>query len=617
MKKLAIWLGLVGFTLAVLITLTIAGGVSGSDSEISPSRKTASASRTLPITLPNGEEWTGLTEPPSDTMFRNDHPRILVTPETLPELREKLADPVYVDDVATVRGSNDSTDKAFCYLMWGDDAKGREAIEALLEWRIPSWPAMESRSSDLQGILMYDWLHSLMTNEQRELAQDVILENIAVDEDPIRYFHSRNWDYIGSWKVIAALALDNEWAVSKREDLLSPEYGRFKVYRGALDILTQNALSSGGSWHAGNQSNALSGYESGYTSLGGPLVLRAWETATGQSMFSKTTFFDRLPYDVAMTRRNVQPGFEGRYGPPALEFCTGTTGAESASLARWLIDQVGRRTYFVPLDMLIGDLRVEPKSPDELNLPLYGYMDGGNCVYVRSDWSDDSTNYLFFARHWDRGRYEQSSSHLVISRGEAEPILPLSTQSKTVGSKAYTQLRVWDPGEATTMYQGATYTRSLPSQPNAKRALVPEDTVDPEKPWHRPETLTHLSEENGVVTATTRFEQLLRVETPLAERTVVIDPEKESVVVTDRVELADGLLTESNFGLTEEPTIDGNVIENSVVRITMQSPYEEIVWDPDEYEDDHRGTEWTIGTVKIRPEVVDRKVKAEMLVEVK
>jgi hypothetical protein len=98
---------------------------------------------------------------------------------------------------------------------------------------------------------------------------------------------------------------------------------------------------------------------------------------------------------------------------------------------------------------------------------------------------------------------------------------------------------------------------------------------------------------------------------------VVIDPHNETVLVTDRVELAAGLATESNFGLTEEPTITGNVIENSVVRITVNTPFDEIIWDVTESETDSLGTRWTIGTVKIRPVVTNGNVTCEMLVEVK
>ncbi|KAA5546275.1 hypothetical protein FYK55_05155 [Roseiconus nitratireducens] len=579
-------------------------------------------SSTIPITLPNGEQWSGLTDPPRDTVFSSDHPRILVTNESLFALREKLRDPLYAADVATVRSSNNATDKAFCYLVWGDQTKGREAVEALLGWRIGMWPGMEDRANQLQSILMYDWLYGLMSIQEREQAQKVILDQLDQGLDSAQYYWSTEWGYLGSWKVVAALALDNDWAIAKRKDLLDQDYGRFKVYNGALDVLTTLAVNSGGSWHAGNHAAMYTGYESMYAALGGPIVLRAWETATGESLFDRTTFFELLPYDIAKSRLWIQPG-PGRYGKMALEYCTGTNGKESAALAQWLLEEFGRldgTNGLIPR-LLLGDLRVAPLSPSELKLELHGYQAGANCVFVRTSWERSSTNFLFFARHWDRGRYEQDSSQLVISKG-GNPVLPLSTQYKSVAATAYTQLRVWDPLEPRSKNQGSSYWGdkyggAMPSQPNNKRAYSAADVVDPDKPWHRPETLTHYSEENGVVTATTRFEKLLGVITPLAERTVVIDPHQETVRINDRVELARGLDTESNFGLHEKPKIEANVIENSRVRITVLSPYREIVWDPSEREDDRRGTQWTIGTVKIRPEVVDGKVDAEMLVEVK
>src|SRR5690606_15183439 len=139
-------------------------------------------------------------------------------------------------------------------------------------------------------------------------------------------------------------------------------------------------------------------------------------------------------------------------------------------------------------------------------------------------------------------RYEQASSPIAISKGRV-PVLPIGGDGKGIGNTPFTQLRVWNPSKPETGQQGSTMWSN-------NRAITATDVVDPNKPWHRPETLTHYSEDDGIVTATTRFEKLLAVETPLAERTVVIDPQRETVLVTDRVELAAGLATESNFGLS-------------------------------------------------------------------
>src|SRR5690606_21899208 len=131
------------------------------------------------------------------------------------------------------------------------------------------------------------------------------------------------------------------------------------------------------------------------------------------------------------------------------------------------------------------------------------------------------------------------------------PVLPISTNFKGIGHQPFTQLRVWD-GDAAKRWQRSSYWA-----PTKGRASKAEDVIT--KSHHRPETLTHLSENGGVITATCRFDHLLLVNAPLAQRTVVIDPQAETVLVTDQVELTPGLMTESNFGLTEAPVIVGNV----------------------------------------------------------
>jgi len=577
----------------------------------------------IAVTLPSGEQWSGLTDPPAVTTFRTDHPRLLITPETISALQTKLADPLYQPCFAQIARRNNPTDKAFLYAVYGDETVGREAIDGLLAWKFGEWHSIDKWATHLQGVLMYDWLYNLMTPAERTQAEANLSHlEVGIQLNSNTYYHSDTWHRgLDAAQFMWALASDSEWAIQHRQKLLDPDYKGFKLFQGgALDVLTTIAMSQGGGWHGGNHRSILHGYEFGFVE-GGMIMLKAWESVTGDSMTDQTTIFHRIPYDIA-TRMDVQPS-PVSHGKMLLEWCTGL-GGETAGLSASLLDRVGQLggDYAgLVTRMIFGDRRVAATSPDVLGLPLWGWRDGGNYAYVRTSWDADATAFLFFARHWDRGRYEQSSSHLAISKSGL-PVLPLATNHKNIALQAYTQLRVWNPGDPTTKYQGLTYWGdssggAMPSQAANKRASSAADVVDPAKQWHRPETLTNLSEANGFVTATTRFEKLLGVVTPLAERTVVIDPHNETVLVTDRVELAAGLATESNFGLTEEPTIIENVIENSVVRITVQSPFIEIVWDAEERETDTRGTQWTIGTVKIRPVVTNGNVTCEMLVEVK
>lgn len=563
----------------------------------------------LPITLPNGELWNGLTNPPPTT-FRTDHPRMLVTSETLPALREKLEHPLYTRDVAAVKASTNGTDRALCYLIWGDEAKGQSAISNLLAWTHKPWHSMEAAAMQVQGVLMYDWLYNLMTPEQRLEAMDVIRPNVR-QGGPLRYYHSDHLTDHTYGYFLMALAFDDEWSAQYRQSLLDPEFDRFKIYRGLLDILTQSSLQNGGGWHAGNHAAPLGGYEGGYA-INSIYVMRAWETCTGQSLFDKTTYFDRKPMDFLASRISIQNTAGANTAMrTAAEFYTGVNTGDSAALSKWITNKIGvidGNPTRVPR-MLFGDRRIEAKSPDELQLPTWGYLDGNNCVYVHSDWDlDSSFKCLFFARAWDRGRYEQFSSSLAIHKGN-KAIIPLNTDWKAIGMDGYTGLRVYEAGKH--HKQKLAY--------GTKDGHFPEDIINPNKPQFRPETLTSLTEENGVVTATCRFNHLLPVVSPpeICQRTVTIDPQSETVQVHDYVVgLGDNecLIT---FGLNKPPVITGNVAENDDVRITVLTEFAEFWWDDKELETDSRGSRMIKGVLKIAPAVAGNVVNSMILLEVK
>lgn len=564
-------------------------------------------SQIIPIMLPNGDQWTGLTNPPPTT-FRSDHPRMLVTPESLPGLREKLSHPGYETDVAMVQQSSNASDKAFCYLVWGDEEKGRQAINALLNWSHSGWHSAEKAGKDMQGVLMYDWLYDLMTEDERQQATDVLRSNITRGSD-VRYYHSDHLTDHTYDHYLMNLALDDDIAAEYRQLMLDPQYKGFKIYRGLLDILTQSSLQYGGGWHAGNHTSPLGGYEGGYATQGA-ICLRAWETCTGQPMFDKTTYFDRKPHDFLYSRLGIQnTGGENKNMRIANEFYTGINSDKSAGLARYLMTRIGRmkNTAMLVPRLILGDRRIEPVSPEELALPTWGYLDGNNCVFAHAGFEDEDFKCLFFARAWDRGRFEQFTSSLAIHKG-GRKIIPLNTDWKAIGMDGYTGLRITD---SPNIRQNRTY--------GTVEGHFPEEIVDPNKPQFRPETLTHLSEENGIITATARFEHLVPVSSPpeICQRTVQIDPQSETVQVNDYVVglgTNDCLIT---FGLNEAPVINGNVIENSDVRITMQTEFTEIWWDETEAETDSRGSRWIVGTLKIRPVVADGTVNAQTLVEVK
>lgn len=64
----------------------------------------------------------------------------------LPKLREKLAAPVYAEDLEVLRDSNNPTDQAFLYVVFGDKTAGEAAKRALLSAKIPEWGSRKADS---------------------------------------------------------------------------------------------------------------------------------------------------------------------------------------------------------------------------------------------------------------------------------------------------------------------------------------------------------------------------------------------------------------------------------------------------------------------------------------
>ncbi|MCU7937326.1 MAG: fibronectin type III domain-containing protein [Candidatus Thiodiazotropha sp. (ex Dulcina madagascariensis)] len=522
-----------------------------------------------------------LTPAPSVRPDLQPHPRLYITETSLTALRNKLAHPDYAQDVNLVRSSNNPTDQAFSFLVWGDLEAGNTAKAALLSGDIPLWGGMEGRVKILQTSLMYDWLYTLMTPLERTQAISVVKSTFSQTprSEGMQYYWNDQWARGPAFETIAALALadDDDWANAFIDKAYTSPLEVFSPYGGgAIDVLNTLALESGGGHQAGISQLAGTGYESMFL-VGAAPFLGAWQSATNEELLSKTTFFEKLPYYISyayLHNDNI-----GEQAKQTLEHITAMGSEESASLAKWLLERYGRARYARVMRLILGDLpRVTAMSPEQLGLPKAAYLPGADLVVSKTGWADNDTSLFMFARHWDTSRYEPDSGVLSIYKGN-KPLLVRGIK----GKKAYdfhanSGMWIWDENnEKSTLGQGDTYWGRMNTPSRRATSAVP--VFDPDTTTHRPKTLTNFTVENSLVTATTRYEKLLHYkDVELAERSFVHDLDNSSVRITDHIRVSPDARVAWALRLAEEPLIEGNQIITPDMVITLMSSPVNLYW---------------------------------------
>lgn len=612
----------------------------------------------IALPLPNGSSWSGITQPPSPDQRRiNDHPRILLTPETLPSLRRKLRSAVYQKDIEALRKSDNPTDKAFRYVVFGDRRAGVEAKNALLANEIPRWSGLDQFIVPFQAALMYDWLYHLMSPEERKLSAEVVMFHAKTSEGSLaEYFRSNRsskppqtpyyWNDVWSrglaFQTVAGLALDNKWATNLRNDAYDGREQVFGPYSGgAIDVLNTMSLTSGGGQQAGILDQAGSGYEA-FFQIGASFFLHSWQTATSENVVEMTTYFETLPKYLAQSYLHVKEFDET--AKQSLEYATGNRDPDSASLAAWLLREKGRARYALVPRLILGDLRVRPRSPVEVNLPNCDYLEGADLFYSRTGWEKQNTVLLMYARHWDTNRYEPSSGCLAIYQSGL-PILVLGTQRKGTGDPTRTSgVWAWNRNDPKTIGFGSTYWRDLRMQAPRRavpRAFSARDVVATNNSFYRPETLVDQTVTEQQHSATTSFASLLKCKgVEQARRTVSRRmPAGKIIQVTDEFIAEEGVNFAISLRLTSIPKIHDNVIQIPGARITLESETTGIQWyggqgselntpwggfDKDIHkgqkskyaENAERVREWGLGDLFITPKREGRKTVFRWIIEV-
>jgi hypothetical protein len=540
----------------------------------------------------NGTPWTFRTAPPPEGQRRivASHPRLFLTQAHLPALRKKLQDPVYSTDMRQLErdaADGDPWANALLYHVKQEASYGAVAKAFLLSGEFSSRPpkGYDSVGAAVFPVYLLDWVMPLLTPSERHRAFQKVKGHFGYDhatapEERIEWYWNDMWSrsnrthYCLLALAIAGDGIDDAWA----NEVLNLAYsGSQKVpspydpVRGAglLDLLMTISLDDGGGDQAGTRLQIGGGYYSFF--LHAFLTLGAWETATGEKMWERCPFYQKLPQLWAYIAP-VPPNDSGR----TLEFITGiyrTSDPDMASLAKWMVDRWGRSKYGLVHRLILGDLRVQAKSPAELKLPLARYIRGADAFVSRSSWEDDATVVYAVARYLDTSRYEHDSGTFGIHKGSTR-LAARGWGNKTRATPAtHSGLWVYD-AVAGEYFQGSTYWSGLNNYPErshrADHAL--EVVTDADYFPGGPDKI----EINDTYRAmSVEYSRLLRARGPRCVRRSIVhipDGTKDWVLVYDYVDVPPSLKTAWSMRLAVEPRIDEGGFSIPGMRTSLLSP---------------------------------------------
>jgi len=558
----------------------------------------------IPLII-NGQQWTFRTPPPKDLKIRPDHPRLLITADSIEAIQAKLGNPLYSKELQAI--VKEPALQALFYAVFHDEYAGDLAKKALLE--LPQNYKPNYGSECFFWCLVYDWCHDMFTAAEREIAFDRICRvsgiippergsaELNVTQKKLGYeggfsyinnaheprTHSRGFQFRG----VVALAFHgdgvrDEWCDAIFKAMLDGQHNQIYAiyepkYGGLLDGHNTMALDSGGI-QAGNHVHAVvSGYNGMFINTA-PMLMAAWETATGDELFSRDNLYRRLPYWLAY---EVGPGESAgvNAGLQVLRQITGiykTIDPEMAGLAAWLCQKYGEGSQNELVTFLLGDKTVPPLSPEDLGLPTSAYLRGADTCFSRSAWSDNATMVELTVLTVDSNRHESAVGLLnVDSRGQK--LLVTGHHKKGYTAEIYgSGVWIWRKGENKhSRRQGTTYWGGFhlrDTDERVGRANRPYEVAT--KSGYRGSAPTENHGDDtyhvfAVDSARHRSEhdRHLPMDVKKAKRTVVhLKPDaasREFVIVYDRVDVPSELTHCWGGRVMNKPTIIGNTFRAS------------------------------------------------------
>ncbi|MCF6264141.1 MAG: hypothetical protein L3J24_11215 [Xanthomonadales bacterium] len=540
----------------------------------------------------NGEVWTFKTPPPPESQRQviASHPRLFLTQANLPGIRQKLSDPVYADDMVELRSIADDQDptaqapiaNAFLYLLEGDISRGNAAKNWLLSGSFGDVGGFDKAAEWVEPILVFDWVYPLLSSAEKTTAFNNLKSNFgynhrtASPRDASRYWNDvwarhQELHYPILALAIAGDGIDDTWAqevldlVYNESPLVMGPYGPNRG-SGFLDMLASISLDDGGGSQVGSYEKLGDGYYSMY--LHAILPMAAWETATGQAMWSRSDYFRKLPVYWAYLK-NRTPTNIGSAMPEILTGVYKNIDPDAAALARWQVNQFGRYKRILVYRLILGDLRITPKSPLELGLPVSKYLRGGDVFVSSRSWEENAVTLTAYSRYLDSARFEPGSGLFAIYKGD-EPLAVGAEPNKTrVDNGYYSGLWIYESGDAKgTRGQESTYWGLGPSR--AFDAYTAAS--DPGYFTGGPDNIVINDTYRGI---STEYAKLLKAPGVITARQSIVhimDTDRDFVVVYNYTDIPDNLRRAWSMRLAVDPNINGNSYSIPGMNTTIVAP---------------------------------------------
>ncbi len=542
----------------------------------------------------NGEVWTFRTPPPPESQRQviSSHPRLFITQATLNGLKQKLADPVYADDILALTSDADKGDaiaSALLYLLLeeGDDKNARGAVAKnwLLTGSFNDSGGILQKAGDwVAPVLVFDWVYSLLSASEKTTIFNRLKDNFGYDhrtdspESATRYWNDvwarhQELHYPILALAIAGDGIDDIWAQEvldlayNESPLVMGPYGPSRG-SGFLDILASISLDDGGGSQAGTYNSLGEGYYTMY--LHAFLPMGAWETATGQSMWARSDYFRKLP-DYWAYLKNKKPSNIGTAMPEILTGIYKDIAPDTAALARWQVNQWGRYgvNRLLVYRLILGDLRVAPKSPQELGLPTSKYIRGGDVFVSARSWDENALTVTAYSRYMDTNRFEPGSGLFAIYRGD-EPLAVGAEPNKTAVSNGYySGLWVYESSNPKgTKGQGSTYWGLEPGR--AFDAYTAAN--NPGYLQGGPDNIVTNNTYRGISTEYSKLMSAPGVRTSRQSIVHIMDTDRDFVVVYHYSDVPANLKRAWSMRLAVPPSISGNAYSIPGMKTTIVAP---------------------------------------------
>ncbi|MEJ2406624.1 MAG: immunoglobulin domain-containing protein [Candidatus Thiodiazotropha sp.] len=428
----------------------------------------------------NGKAWTFHTPPPpeNERVVRADHPRLYLTTDNLPGMREKLNDPIYAELMGNIRSRATNhvpgtmLYSAFMYQITQDPTWAETTKQILLDNdpEIPKYGTTVEASSiygtnnktvgtdgkayKYEPVFAFDWIMDTLTQDEKVQIFENIKSNFNYDHRAVPLDKRNEWYFNDFWRSDAMFysslafavhgeGIDDAWA----DEIIAIAYdeddprvvGPYGPNRGAgfLDVLMSGSLDSGGFSPMGST------YDTYWST--GMYAMAFWESATQEPLFDRTLMYKKYPEVFLTSRNGLLVGRKITSRQMLLEYFTGIYQGDTAALSKYLSDLYGRSPYALVYRAIFGDLRVQGKSPAELNLPTAKYNRGDHTFYSKDSWGDDAISLMVRSIYLDVARYTGNEGLFSIYKGD-KPIAPRVYNSKNPPSPGlHSGIWIYDP----------------------------------------------------------------------------------------------------------------------------------------------------------------------------